>query len=311
MTYDPNGGTVTPTSKTLTYGSQYGALPTPSRTGYTFTGWFTAASGGSKVGTATTMGAGNTTIYAHWRANVLTVNYYPNGATKVDTSSVADGSAVSTIDSSAKYRSDTFNYDASLPSYGLWDARRFIRTGYTSTNKYHANSVTGTILLDAGNNVYTKTQDLASAVGKLLELEKGDVTISIYADWKANAYTVKYNGNGNTGGSTAGSSHTYDTAKGLTANGFTKTGYTFKNWNTKADGSGTSYADKASVKNLTATAGGTVNLYAQWTANKYTVTYNANGGTGTMANQELTYNKAATLITDLCYCIVDPRIKLD
>ena len=295
LTYDPNGGTVTPTSKTLTYGSQYGALPTPSRTGYTFTGWFTAASGGSKVGTATTMGAGNTTIYAHWRANVLTVNYYPNGATKVDTSSVADGSAVSTIDSSAKYRSDTFNYDASLPSYGLWDARRFIRTGYTSTNKYHANSVTGTILLDAGNNVYTKTQDLASAVGKLLELEKGDVTISIYADWKANAYTVKYNGNGNTGGSTAGSSHTYDTAKGLTANGFTKTGYTFKNWNTKADGSGTSYADKASVKNLTATAGGTVNLYAQWTANKYTVTYNANGGTGTMANQELTYNKAATL----------------
>ena len=295
LTYDPNGGSVTPTSKTLTYGSQYGALPTPSRTGYTFTGWFTAASGGSKVGTATTMGAGNTTVYAHWRANVLTVNYYPNGATKVDTSSAADGSAVSTIDSSAKYRSDTFNYDASLPSYGLWDARRFIRTGYTSTNKYHANSVTGTILLDAGNNVYTKTQDLASAVGKLLELEKGDVTISIYADWKANAYTVKYNGNGNTGGSTAGSSHTYDTAKGLTANGFTKTGYTFKNWNTKADGSGTSYADKASVKNLTATNGATVTLYAQWTANKYTVTYNANGGSGTMANQELTYNKAAIL----------------
>ena len=295
LTYDPNGGTVTPTSKTLTYGSQYGALPTPSRTGYTFTGWFTAASGGSKVGTATTMGAGNTTVYAHWRANVLTVNYYPNGATKVDTSSVADGSTVSTIDSSAKYRSDTFNYDASLPSYGLWDARRFIRTGYTSTNKYHANSVTGTILLDAGNNVYTKTQDLASAVGKLLELEKGDVSISIYVDWKANAYTVKYNGNGNTGGSTAGSSHTYDTAKGLTANGFTKTGYTFKNWNTKADGSGTSYADKASVKNLTAIAGATVTLYAQWTANKYTVAYNANGGTGTMANQELTYDKAATL----------------
>ena len=295
LTYDPNGGTVTPTSKTLTYGSHYGALPTPSRTGYTFTGWFTAASGGSKVGTATTMGAGNTTVYAHWRANVLTVNYYPNGATKVDTSSAADGSAVSTIDSSAKYRSDTFNYDASLPSYGLWDARRFNRTGYTSTNKYHANSVTGTILLDAGNNVYTKTQDLASAVGKLLELEKGDVTISIYVDWKANAYTVKYNGNGNTGGSTAGSSHTYDTAKGLTANGYTRTGYTFKNWNTKADGSGTSYADKASVKNLSSSNGATVTLYAQWTANKYTVTYNANGGTGTMANQELTYDKAAPL----------------
>jgi len=295
LTYNPNGGSVSPTSKSLTYNSAYGTLPTPTRKGYAFTGWFTAASGGTKVSESTKMGTGNITIYAHWRANVLRVNYYPNGATKVDNSAVMDGSGVSTITPDAQYRYDDFNYDATMPSYGLWDARRFIRTGYTSTNKYHLGSKDGTVLLDAGNNVFARTQDLATAAGVLSDLEKGNVSISIYADWKANTYTIKYNGNGNTGGSTADSSHTYDTAKGLTANGFTKTGYTFKNWNTKADGSGTSYADKASVKNLTATAGGTVNLYAQWTANKYTVAYNANGGTGTMANQELTYDKAATL----------------
>ena len=295
LTYNPNGGSVSPTSKSLTYNSAYGTLPTPTRKGYAFTGWFTAASGGTKVSESTKMGTGNITIYAHWRANVLRVNYYPNGATKVDNSAVMDGSGVSTITPDAQYRYDDFNYDATMPSYGLWDARRFIRTGYTSTNKYHLGSKDGTVLLDAGNNVFAKTQDLATAAGVLSDLEKGDVSISIYVDWKANTYTVKYNGNGNTGGSTAGSSHTYDTAKGLTANGFTKTGYTFKNWNTKADGSGTSYADKASVKNLTATNGATVTLYAQWTANKYTVTYNANGGTGTMANQELTYDKAAAL----------------
>ena len=298
LTYNPNGGSVSPTSKSLTYNSAYGTLPTPTRKGYTFTGWFTAASGGTKVSESTKMGAGNITIYAHWKANVLRVNYYPNGATKVDNSTAMDGSGVSTITPDVQYRYDDFNYDATMPSYGLWDARRFIRTGYTSTNKYHLGSKDGTVLLDAGNNVFAKTQDLATAAGVLSDLEKGNVSISIYADWKANTYTIKYNGNGNTGGSTAGSSHTYDTAKGLTANGFTKTGYTFKNWNTKADGSGTSYADKASVKNLTATAGGTVNLYAQWTANKYTVAYNANGGTGTMANQELTYDKAATLNTN-------------
>ena len=295
LTYNPNGGSVSPTSKSLTYNSAYGTLPTPTRKGYAFTGWFTAASGGTKVSESTKMGTGNITIYVHWKANVLRVNYYPNGATKVDNSTAMDGSGVSTITPDVQYRYDDFNYDATMPSYGLWDARRFIRTGYTSTNKYHLGSKDGTVLLDAGNNVFAKTQDLATAAGVLSDLEKGNVSISIYADWKANTYTIKYNGNGNTGGSTAGSSHTYDTAKGLTANGFTKTGYTFKNWNTKADGSGTSYADKASVKNLTATAGGTVNLYAQWTANKYTVAYNANGGTGTMANQELTYDKAATL----------------
>ena len=295
LTYNPNGGSVSPTSKSLTYNSAYGTLPTPTRKGYAFTGWFTAASGGTKVSESTKMGTGNITIYAHWKANVLRVNYYPNGATKVDNSTAMDGSGVSTITPDVQYRYDDFNYDATMPSYGLWDARRFIRTGYTSTNKYHLGSKDGTVLLDAGNNVFAKTQDLATAAGVLSDLEKGNVSISIYADWKANTYTIKYNGNGNTGGSTAGSSHTYDTAKGLTANGFTKTGYTFKNWNTKADGSGTSYADKASVKNLTATNGATVTLYAQWTANKYTVTYNANGGTGTMANQELTYDKAATL----------------
>ena len=50
----------------------------------------------------------------------------------------------------------------------------------------------------------------------------------------ANTYTVKYNGNGATGGSTAQSTHTYDTFKALTANGFSRTGYTFTGWSTNA-----------------------------------------------------------------------------
>lgn len=44
----------------------------------------------------------------------------------------------------------------------------------------------------------------------------------------ANTYTVSYDGNGSTGGSTTNSSHTYGVSKNLTANGYTKTGYTFK-----------------------------------------------------------------------------------
>ena len=79
-----------------------------------------------------------------------------------------------------------------------------------------------------------------------------------------NTYTVKYNSNNGTGGSTASSSHTYGTAKELTANGFTRTNYNFNGWNTNADGTGTAYTDKQSVSNLTTANGGTVNLYAQW-----------------------------------------------
>ena len=70
----------------------------------------------------------------------------------------------------------------------------------------------------------------------------------------------------------------------LKPNTFTRTGYTFSGWNTKADGTGTAYADKASVKFT-----GNLDLYAQWKAINYSVTYNLDGGTVTKANPT-TYN---------------------
>ena len=66
LTYNANGGTVSPDRKALTQGNQYGSLPTPTRSGYTFIGWYTKASGGSKVSSNTKI-YGNTTIYAHWK----------------------------------------------------------------------------------------------------------------------------------------------------------------------------------------------------------------------------------------------------
>lgn len=66
LTYNANGGTVSPASKSVQYGSAYGTLPTPSRSGYNFDGWWTTADGGTQVSSATKMSAANTTIYAHW-----------------------------------------------------------------------------------------------------------------------------------------------------------------------------------------------------------------------------------------------------
>ncbi len=71
LTYNPNGGSVSPTSKTLNEGSTYGSLPTPTRSGYTFKGWYTSIDGGNKVATTTKIN-GNTTIYAHWSKNSTT-----------------------------------------------------------------------------------------------------------------------------------------------------------------------------------------------------------------------------------------------
>ena len=75
-------------------------------------------------------------------------------------------------------------------------------------------------------------------------------------------YSVKFNANGGTG-TMANESFTYGTAKALTANAFTRTGYTFQGWATSASGAKV-YNDKQSVSNLTQTSGAVVNLYAVW-----------------------------------------------
>lgn len=107
------------------------------------------------------------------------------------------------------------------------------------------------------------------------------------------AYTVTYNGNGNTGGTapTDGSSP-YASGATVTVLGNTgslvKTGYTFAGWNTLADGMGTAYA-ATDTFNIAANT----TLYAQWTINNYTVSFTSNGGSA-VTSQSVTYNTTAT-----------------
>ena len=108
--------------------------------------------------------------------------------------------------------------------------------------------------------------------------------------WYELEQTLKYDGNGNTGGSAPAGTVYYD--KGATAtaasNSYTRTGYVFAGWNTRADGNGTSYAAGASV-----TMNSNITLYAQWNENSYnaTVSAGANGSvspTGTVAIKQVT-----------------------
>ena len=124
--------------------------------------------------------------------------------------------------------------------------------------------------------------------------EQRNPYLHVKAFWTANTYHVHFNANGGTG-SMGDQTMTYDKAANLTANAFTRNGYTFNGWNTQANGKGTSYANKASVRNLTSTANGTVTLYAQWTANQYKVHFDANTGSGSMGDQSMTYGTAANL----------------
>lgn len=109
------------------------------------------------------------------------------------------------------------------------------------------------------------------------------------------SYTITYNANGGTN-PPASQTKWYGTALSLRSGLPTRTGYSLKatQWNTKADGSGTGYKAGATYA-ATTNAGAT--LYAQWTANTYTITFNANGGTCSTASLSKTYNGTITLPT--------------
>jgi uncharacterized repeat protein (TIGR02543 family) len=97
VTYNVNGGNaLAAKTKTVTYGSAYGALTTPTRTGHTFAGWYTAAPGGTKITATTTVKTtAAQTLYAHWTAKQYTVTYNVNcgHALVAKTKTVTYGSA--------------------------------------------------------------------------------------------------------------------------------------------------------------------------------------------------------------------------
>ena len=107
-------------------------------------------------------------------------------------------------------------------------------------------------------------------------------------------YEISFDANGGTG-TMEHKVLTYDLESNLTKNTFIREGYTFKGWNTKADGSGTSYSDEQSVKNLSSTENAVVDLYAQWEANILEISFDANGGTGTMDKSYLKQNENKNL----------------
>ena len=104
-------------------------------------------------------------------------------------------------------------------------------------------------------------------------------------------YSISYNANGGSGAPTAETKN-YGEPLILSSTVPTRTGYTFQNWNTKSDGTGDSYDSGASY-----TANAAATLYAQWEANTYTITYDANGGVNPPAAQTKTYGVSLTLTT--------------
>ena len=150
-------------------------------------------------------------------------------------------------------------------------------------------SFTGTYSI-SGNGSATKT---ITVTFKNFNTDNGDnasknVTFNVTVPaWTS--YTVSYNANGGSGAPSSQTKWKDQTLK-LSTTKPTRTGYSFQGWSTSSTATSATYTAGANY-----TANSAATLYAVWKANTYTVSYNANGGTGAPANQTKTYGVTLTL----------------
>lgn len=136
VTLNPNGGTVSKRSITVTPGRTYSGLPTPTRSGYTFSGWYTASSGGARVTASTTVtNSSNHTLYAHWTKSTASKTYTITlnaNSGKVSPSSIK-------VSANKTYLSSLPTPTRSGYTFSGWYTSRTGGTKITSTTKATAN----------------------------------------------------------------------------------------------------------------------------------------------------------------------------
>jgi uncharacterized repeat protein (TIGR02543 family) len=226
-------------------------------------------------------------------AAALTINVLTRtGYTFSGWNTTANGSGTSYADGSS------YIFSASVTLYAQWSADFFAVT-------FNANGGSGSMTAQSANTTvalstnsftysgYTFSGWNTQANGSGTSYSDGsgysfNTALAVYAQWTAvsnvaNTYVASFNASGGTGSMAPESSNT---GASLSANAFSRAGYTFSGWNTQANGGGTAYADGAVYG-----FGASVTLYAQWSA---LVTFNANGGTGSMTNESSAVSHALT-----------------
>ncbi len=101
--------------------------------------------------------------------------------------------------------------------------------------------------------------------------------LELWAEWKLNSYTVHFDGNGANSGSMSDQNFNYNESKNLSKNKFEKNRYEFRGWATSKNGS-KEYSDEERVSNLTGENNKTITLYAVWSEEQYTVSFDSYGG---------------------------------
>lgn len=218
-------------------------------TGYTFVGWTEKADGsgiaysdGQEVLNLAYAEGATINLYAKWEPITYTIDFNSNGGI---------GTSMTPI--------ENVKYDGAEKDV---PANTYKKTGYTFTGWNTEPDGSGKAFTPGTSKFKNETT-----------VDKS--TVTVYAQWKPRNYTIKFNGNTSTSGSMDSQTMTYDKIEALKATAFKKKGYYFEKWNTKKDGSGTSYKDKDLVSNLCTGEDGDkeITLYARWRPKHYQVTF--------------------------------------
>ncbi len=207
-------------------------LSNPTKTGYTFGGWFTDSKFKKPITQIKKGAKKNYTLYAKWTVNTYSIKFSGNGG-------IGSMKIMKDIKySSAKYlRKNTFTKEGYV--FAGWNTKK------------------------NGKGTFYKDKQ---KVKKLTA--KNRKTITLYAQWEPIKYNIKFSGNGADYGSMDKlKGLSYDKSYKLPQNEFERDGYVFAGWNTKKSGTGTAYKNLAKIKNLTTVNNKTITLYARWKKN--------------------------------------------
>lgn len=315
VTLDPQGGTGGGTI-TATYDSSLGSVTPPTRTGYTFKGYWTQAEQkGTKYYDANGQGlqawkeTAVNRLYAGWDVNSYAVTISATGPGKVSPTSGnypygKELTLTATPDNEGAYfvkwsDGNTENPRTVTVEDAITYTAEFGTQCYTvrwlDASTFGSN-VLKTETIDWGKNATAPDQPSHDGYTFLNWTSDGrDVRQNrdISAQYQANTYTVRLNPNGGQGNA-KDVGFTYGTPGNLPSNQFRRTGYRFAGWGTNK--TEVAYEDGAQVLNWATQ--GTVELYAIWEANAFTVVYETKAGEGSMEAQAFRYDEPQNLTSN-------------
>ncbi|MBO4855261.1 InlB B-repeat-containing protein [Candidatus Saccharibacteria bacterium] len=333
VSYNANGGTGAPAGETANAATKYTISSTkPTRTGYDFVGWAQSASAtsASYMSGKAYQFTKATTLYAVWSEKNYTITYNANGGTgapAVQTNKYSVGTKISSTKPTRAYYTfkgwstnknattaqytgnDTYTGGVSITLYAIWEEN-------TRTITYDANGGTGAPAAQSAkvntaitisstepvwdNHIFlgwATDADATAASYQAGDSYTSKASATLYALWREElvpivAYMISYNANGGAG---APENQTVEAGQQLTISSTrpTRDNYNFLGWSLSNTATKADYAPEKSY-----TIKSDLTLYAVWSVNTFTVSYDANGGEAAPAEQTSSVLERITITND-------------